>query len=194
MATAGSATVAPWHREQKYVLLNWLQGDLAEGDPAGLRGARAKRVKDTGDYNLRLALPQAYTPTLRPDDHRCFAIEWPLDEIAYVTEVDVIPDQQDEVHHVIVSIAAPEDAATYYAADGEDGRPGWHCLGMGGVDGAPLPRQIGGWVPGAGREPPPEGTGIVVTPGSVMVVQMHYNTLVAEPKPDQSTILVETAR
>ena len=179
--------------QEEYVLLNWLQSDLAPGNVQDYVAPPKKEAKSTDDYNLRLALPQPYTPTLRPDDHRCFAIEWPLDETAYVTAVDVIPDQADEVHHVIVSIAEPEDAATYYASDGEDGRPGWHCLGMGGVDGAPLPRQIGGWVPGAGREPPPEGTGIVVLPGSVMVVQMHYNTLVAEPKPDQSIILVETA-
>jgi mono/diheme cytochrome c family protein len=203
-----NGTMPPWHPtegytsfadsraltpQQKYILLNWLQGDMALGSPGDYLAPPQKSVKGAEDYNLQLALPQAYTPTLRPDDHRCFAIEWPLGEFAYVTNVDVIPDQVDEVHHVIVSIAEPEDAATYYAANGEDGRPGWHCLGMGGVDGAPLPRQIGGWVPGAGRELSPEGTGIGVKPGSVMIVQMHYNTLVAEPKPDQSTILVETA-
>jgi len=187
---ASSRALTP---EQEYILLNWLQGDMPEGDPATYEAPATKTDKGAGDYNLRLALPQAYTPTLRPDDHRCFAIEWPLNEFAYVTNVDVIPDQVDEVHHVIVSIAEPEDAETYYAAGGEDGRPGWLCLGMGGIDGAPFPRQIGGWVPGAGREPPPEGTGIGVKPGSVMIVQMHYNTLVAEPKPDQSLILVETA-
>tara|TARA_R110001592_G_scaffold295594_2_gene565748 strand:- start:104652 stop:107168 length:2517 start_codon:yes stop_codon:yes gene_type:complete len=204
----GNGSMPPWHPtegytnfvasraltpEQEYVLLNWLQGDMPEGDPANYEAPPAKNDKGANEYNLRLPLPQAYTPTLRPDDHRCFPIEWPLDEFAYVTNVDVIPDQVDEVHHVIVSIAEPEDAASYYAADGEDGRPGWHCLGMGGISGSPLPRQIGGWVPGAGREPPPEGTGIGVKPGSVMVVQMHYNTLVAEPKPDKSMILVETA-
>jgi hypothetical protein len=179
--------------EQEFILLNWLQGEMPLGDPATYEAPPTKTSKSSDDYNLRLALPQAYTPTLRPDDHRCFAIEWPLDEFSYVTGVDVQPDQVEEVHHVIVSIAEPEDAETYYAENGEDGRPGWYCLGMGGVSGAPLPRQIGGWVPGAGREPPPEGTGIGVKPGSVMIVQMHYNTLVADPRPDQSLILVETA-
>jgi mono/diheme cytochrome c family protein len=178
--------------EEKYILLSWLQGDLAEGNPAEYVAGEVQAETDPPDFNLELPLPQAYTPTLRPDDHRCFAIEWPLDEFAYVTDVDVVPDQVKEVHHVIVSIAEPEDASIYYAADGEGGRPGWYCLGAGGVDGAPLPRQIGGWVPGGGREIAPKGTGVGVRPGSVLVVQMHYNTLVAEPTPDQSTILVAT--
>jgi hypothetical protein len=179
--------------QDEYVLLNWLASDLAEGDPADYVPPVIEDEENPPDFNLKLKLPQPYTPTLRPDDHRCFAIEWPLDEFTYVTDVDVIPDQVEEVHHVIVSIAEPEDASLYYAADGEDGRPGWYCLGAGGVSGAPLPRQIGGWVPGAGREPAPAGTGIGVKPGSVMIVQMHYNTLVAEPKPDQSTVLIATA-
>jgi mono/diheme cytochrome c family protein len=187
---AGSRALTP---QQKYALLNWLQGDLAEGDSRDYQAPPSKTVKGTDDYNLKLALPQAYTPFLRPDDHRCFAVEWPLEEFAYVTGVDVIPDQVDEVHHVIVSIVEPEDAPAYYAADGQDGRPGWFCPGLGNVAGAGLPQQIGGWVPGAGREPPPAGTGRGVRPGSVMIVNMHYNTLVAEPKPDQTTVLVETA-
>ena len=203
-----NGTMPPWHPtqghtsfadsraltpRQKYVLLNWLQGDMAEGDPGDYLAPPEDDAKDSGDYNLQLVLPQPYTPTLRPDDHRCFAIEWPLDEFAYITSLDVVPDQVEEVHHVIVSVVEPEDAPLVYAAGGRDGSPGWYCLGMGGVAGVPLPRQIGAWVPGVGREPLPAGTGIGVEPGSVVIVQMHYNTLVAEPKPDQSTILVETA-
>jgi len=180
-------------QQQEYILLDWLSGDMPEGNPADYVASEVIQEIDPPDFNLKLKLPQAYTPTVRPDDHRCFAIEWPLDEFTYVTNVDVIPDQLTEVHHVIVSIAEPQDAETYYAAGGQDGRPGWYCLGAGGVPGAPLPRQIGGWVPGAGREPTPEGTGTGVKPGSVMVVQMHYNTLVAEPTPDQSVIQVATS-
>ncbi len=178
-------------RQEKYILLEWIKAGMPEGDPSEYQPQLAAAA-ETVSYDLELPMPQPYTPTLRPDDHRCFAIEWPLDEFTYVTDVNVVPGEKEVVHHVIVSIAEPEDAHLYYAAGGEDGRPGWYCLGAGGVSGAPLPRQIGGWVPGVGREPVPEGTGIGVEPGSVMVVQMHYNTLTAEPIPDQSTVQVAT--
>jgi hypothetical protein len=178
-------------RQEKYILLEWIKAGMPEGDPADYQPTQAAAA-EVASYNLELPMAQAYTPTLRPDDHRCFAIEWPLDEFTYVTDVNVLPGEKEVVHHVIVSIAEPEDAALYYAAGGEDGRPGWYCLGAGGVRGAPLPRQIGGWVPGVGREPVPEGTGIGVKPGSVMVVQMHYNTLTSEPVPDLSTVQVAT--
>lgn len=179
-------------REQNYIISDWLAGDMEVGNPSDYVAPALVSKGEALTFNISEKLPQPYTPTLRPDDHRCFAIPWPEEEFTYVIGVDVTPDQIDEVHHVIVSIAEPEDAATYYAAGGEDGRPGWHCLGMGGVDGAPFPRQIGGWVPGAGRDPSPTGLGTGVEPGSVMIVQMHYNTLVAEPKPDQSVIRVAT--
>ncbi|WP_170287320.1 hypothetical protein [Halioglobus maricola] len=177
---------------EKYALTRWLKSDMPEGDPADYVAPELP-VQESVNFNIELQLPQAYTPTLLPDDHRCFAIPWPEDEFTYVTAVDVRPDVVAQVHHVIVSIAEPEDADLYYAAGGEDGHPGWYCLGAGGVSGAPLPRQIGGWVPGAGREPQPRNTGIGVKPGSVMVVQMHYNTLATEPAPDQSDILVATS-
>jgi len=178
---------------EKYVLLNWLEGDLEEGNPANYQAPPEEPASPSPNYNLEMQLPEAYTPTLRPDDHRCFAIDWPLDTFSYVTDVSVRPDVEEEVHHVIVSVADPEDAHLYVGVSGEDGRPGWYCPGMGGVSGAPFPRQIGGWVPGVGREPAPADTGIGVEPGSIMIVQMHYNTVVADPAPDQSTILVATA-
>ncbi|MEZ5504221.1 MAG: hypothetical protein R3E50_16765, partial [Halioglobus sp.] len=132
------------------------------------------------------------TPTLRPDDHRCFAMEWPLDEFAYVTATNVIPDKVEEVHHVIINVIEPQDVGPYLLAGGQDGRPGWPCLLSGGLPDSPLPRQLGGWVPGVSYGGLPAGTGMGVAPGSLLVVQMHYNTLVAEPTPDQSIIQIAT--
>ncbi len=177
--------------EDDHKLRSWLAGDLKEGDPADYVAPQVEPPPEI-DFNIRLPLPVAYTPVLRPDDHRCFVMDWPLDEFSYVTSVDVIPDQVAEVHHVIVNIIEPQDTHHYRNAGGEDGRPGYYCLGSGGLPGAPLPRQIGGWVPGALPGSVPEGTGMGIHPDSLLVVQMHYNTLVAEPTPDQSTILIAT--
>jgi hypothetical protein len=76
--------------------------------------------------------------------------------------------------------------------NGQDGSPGWPCLLSGGLPGSPLPRQLGGWVPGIAQGAMPEGTGLGVEPGSLLVVQFHYNTQVAEPTPDQSTVQIAT--
>ena len=178
--------------DDEYKLLTWLSGELEEGNPADYVPRDDASTDERPDYNIKVALPEPYTPTLRPDDHRCFAIDWPLDEVAYVRSVGVIPDQVEEVHHVIVNIVNPEDVHHYVGASGEDGSPGWPCLGSGGIAGAPIPRQIGGWVPGTPSGSAPEGTGLGIEPGSMLVVQMHYNTLVAEPTPDQSEILIHT--
>lgn len=177
--------------EDDYILRSWLKGDLKEGSVSDYEKPAVEPFEAV-DYNIELPLPVPYTPNKRPDDHRCFVIDWPLEEFAYVTSVGVVPDQVAEVHHVIVNIIEPKDAHFYKDAGGEDGQPGWYCLGSGGIEGAPLPRQIGGWVPGALPGSVPEGTGMGVHPGSLLVVQMHYNTLVAEPTPDQSTILIAT--
>lgn len=52
--------------------------------------------------------------------------------------------------------------------------------------------QIGNWVPGTPPLPYPEGTGIRVEPGSMIVAQMHYNTLSADPVSDQSSFQIAT--
>ena len=53
-------------------------------------------------------------------------------------------------------------------------------------------QSIGSWVPGAPAMPFPAGTGIKVEPGSMLIAQMHYNTLSSAPTADQSTIEIAT--
>ena len=95
------------------------------------------------------------------------------------------------VHHVLAYIAGPADAETFRAMDRNSDGPGYPCFGGPNSPDAQdqvLARQFGGWVPGVAAAPFPKDTGIPVEPGSIVIVQMHYNTLSTGPKPDQSSV------
>lgn len=64
---------------------------------------------------------------------------------------------------------------------------GMQTMGLGGTG------WVGSWVPGTPERPFPEGTGIRIEPGSLLIVQMHYNTLSADPVADQSTVEIAVA-
>ena len=47
---------------------------------------------------------------------------------------------------------------------------------------------LGSWAPGGRAADLPVGTGIAVPPGAVIAMQVHYNTLTAEPEWDRTSI------
>ena len=185
---------------EKDVLLAWLDGGLPEGDPAS-EPTRDAEVEPF-PVDMSLQLPEAYTPTTEPDDHRCQLIPWPATETRFVTGTRVTPDQRSIVHHVIIFLVGPDEVAEYQAYDDAEEGPGYTCYSgptpanpasSDGIGGIPrIPEQIGFWVPGMQSTPFPEGTGIRVEPGSLLVAQMHYNTSSAAPVADQSVIEIAT--
>ena len=99
-------------------------------------------------------------------------------------------------------MVGPEQVAQYQAYDDAEEGPGYTCfagptpaspLSSGGLGSGPrVPDQLGFWVPGARSNPFPEGTGIRVEPGSMLVAQIHYNTSSSAPVADQSVIEIAT--
>ena len=185
--------------EEKDILLAWLDGGAPEGEPGNEPMSSSPLEEAPFEADVSLELPEPYTPTVEPDDHRCQLLPWPEQETRYVTGIRVTPDQRAIVHHVIVFVISADQVTEYQAyADAEEG-PGYTCFGgptpvtEGGTMGVPnIPRQIGFWVPGVRATPFPAGTGIRVEPGSMLVVQMHYNTSTAAPVADQSVIEIAT--
>ena len=181
--------------EQKNTVLSWLQ----TGAPRGSEEAtiQATRPPPPIDFNLVLKIPEPYTPQTRPDDYRCFVIEWPQDltETRYITAFALDPDKIKQVHHVLAYVT--DQSESIRALDDASEGVGYECFG------GPIPehvpegvppidrfqvRQIASWVPGVGNDELPAGTGIPVEPGSTVVVQIHYNTIVEQPQPDQSAL------
>jgi copper type II ascorbate-dependent monooxygenase-like protein len=107
-----------------------------------------------------------------------------------VTGFDVVPGERREVHHMIVFVAQPRDAATVDAWDAGDPGAGYGCYGgpsgTGSTDIAA--RFLAGWAPGSEGADLPEGTGQLVDAGSRLIVQIHYNLESTTPRPDHSIV------
>jgi hypothetical protein len=131
-------------------------------------------------------------PVLK-DDYRCqvHEVDDPEGDGTWLRGVEFRPDQTTVVHHSIMSVAPESAMEEINRRSGEDGRPGWTCfttanLSSGGV------YSIGGWAPG---QPPtiyPDGYGMFVPPGHVIVNQIHYHFDHDAPA-DASMVVLEEA-
>ncbi|HWB75700.1 MAG TPA: hypothetical protein VG755_12115, partial [Nannocystaceae bacterium] len=144
--------------------------------------------------DVEIAAPTAYTP-VGPDDYRCFLLDWPLDEVAFVTGFHAKPENLGIVHHIIAYRIAPTSVASYEDLDAADPEPGYTCFGGpgGSVTDFSAGQWLGAWAPGGGASPYPEGTGLRMEPGSKVVLQIHYNTASGASGSDRSAIELMTA-
>jgi len=163
------------------------------------------------DLSLEVMPGQSYLPNQdRSDDYRCFVVDWPLDRKGYVTGFRTRPGNDLVSHHTVVYAASSHVRERFHElTEGEEGL-GYQCFG------GALPDRLGQteerdayearypdgvrelsfnsfwvahWAPGMFGQSFPEGTGIPLTPGSALIVQMHYYTKEAPGESDEGTIL-----
>jgi mono/diheme cytochrome c family protein len=147
--------------------------------------------------DVQLPMSEAYTPSARGgrDDYRCFVLPWSRGASTFMTGFNVRPGFAKEVHHMIVFLARPADAATVEAWERADSTPGYSCYGGPSLTGG---RQIpanflAGWVPGSGGSALAEGSGVEIVPGARLILQVHYNLDNVRPAPDRSTFELQLA-
>ena len=181
-------------REEKAVLLDWLAGGVPRGNEEHAVNSPAASLEEV-DWELSLRMPYAYTPTVYPDEYRCFVLDWPKEERRYITASSFLPQVPAEIHHVFVTIIPPGDVEAYKAAEQLDDKPGYTCFGDTRIPGelpTSPPADVLGWGPGINSKRLPPGTGILIEPGSALALQIHFNTLTTEPKPEQSELVFVT--
>jgi hypothetical protein len=166
----------------------WIDAGAPEGDPNTYQAVTSSAPKlSRVDRSLKIA--NAYTPTLKPDEYRCFLMDWPETETKYVTGFRANPGNANIVHHVIAFLAQPADVAAYEQLDAQDSTPGWVCFGgPGGPNGGAGARWLGAWAPGSLGTDYPTNTGLKVLPGSKVVMQVHYNLSKVDGVPDQTGV------
>lgn len=181
------------------VLTAWADSGAAQGDPASEGEPVPLEHGGIGRVDLELSLPEPYLPDGQyEDDYRCFPIDWPLDEPAFVTGYTGLPDNLSVTHHMVGFLVPEAYAEQVRGFDAHSEGPGYPCFGsIAPVDQASDPVQqtiLGQWAPGNAGVAMAGGAGIAVQPGSVFVLQMHYTTLVDGLAPDQSSYGIRIAR
>jgi Copper type II ascorbate-dependent monooxygenase, N-terminal domain/Copper type II ascorbate-dependent monooxygenase, C-terminal domain len=138
---------------------------------------------------ITLNMKHAYTPHAPPgatDDYHCTLINPHVTSNSFIVASEFFPGQgpsAQEVHHAILFLV-PNYLAAQAEAANKDGN-GWTCFGE-----TPLPDTniaevsntpwLSAWAPGHGKDNYPSGTGVPISAGSLVVMQVHYNLLVGD--------------
>lgn len=154
-------------------IVEWVLDGAPEGDPQSTPDDPPATVGGLSRVDVEVQMAEPYTPDPpagSTDDLRCFAMDWPLAETAYVTGLEPIPGTRSVVHHLVVAALTPE-------AEDElppDAERGFDCRGGGfGEIGFQNLTVLGGSLVGGDY---PDGLGRKVEPGSKILVNMHYTT------------------
>jgi hypothetical protein len=151
----------------------------------------------TGERFVTLRMPQPYEPVAPhggTDEYRCFLVDPKLTADAYLTGSQFLPQNAAIVHHAIFFRVEPGQAAKARAVDAADPGEGWTCFGDAGIGGDA--GWVAHWAPGANETLLTPGVGYPMPPGSLLVMQVHYNLLASGGKPagtDQSSIRLRLA-
>ena len=190
----------------------WREAGFPEGEPRPdpERTASAHHAFRP-DASVELMGDASYLPNQEmSDDYRCFLGEWEGDEPVYMTGFRAVPGNLNVAHHVVVYAVRPELVERFRELDAAEEGLGYQCFG------GALPDRLGNreereayearypdgvrelsrgnfwlahWAPGMDGHVFPEGTGILLEPGTGLVVQMHYYAKEAPGERDAGTRL-----
>ena len=157
---------------------------------AGGPSAPPQPLRD-GERFVDLKMAEAYTPAPPEgggtDEYRCQVIDPGLTKAAFLTGTQVTPENVAIAHHAIVYAVPSDGAAAVREQDAKTPGLGWQCFGGTGVDGAEVEDGDAAWVdtwaPGATETLFTQDVGFKLQPGSLVILQMHYNLLATDGKP-----------
>lgn len=162
------------------LLKDWADAGAPEGDVALHHELLLSPDSGLGEPDLLLTpsapyqLPAASEST--EEHYRCFPIDPQLTEDTFLIATNIMPGNSAVVHHVVL-YQDPEGESL--AQDAADPEPGFSCVGGPGN----YASNLGNWVPGDGPDIMPGGSGLRLTKGAYIILQVHYHADV-EPTSD----------
>lgn len=165
------------------LLRDWVDAGAPVGDPATAVPAPPRVIDHLEKPDLTLALQQPFEIGGTDDVYQCFRIPMGLTDDAWITGLEVLPDNDLVVHHVLVW-SDPDDRSAEKA--GPDGS--YRCSGEPDIWPTEL---VAAWTPGGSPMRTPDGTGTPVHPGGSLVVNVHYHPTGTTTETDQTQVALQ---
>jgi hypothetical protein len=146
-----------------------------------------------GEHFVDLSMARPYTPQAPnggTDEYRCLVLDPHLSKAQFLTGTQFTPGNVPIVHHAIVFAIPPQEAAAR-AKDAATGGTGWTCFGNDVLEPGAEQSWVDTWTPNATEALLQQDVGFPLRPGSLLVLQIHYNLLAAGGRPggsDQSGV------
>ncbi len=156
---------------------------------AGVKAATAATARPPVAHSVETisVMSKAYKPKAAPgttDDYHCVVMNPHIKRNSFVISSQFFPGNAED-HHAVLYLVPPSLAATAERAN-RSGK-GWTCFSVSLLSG--FTPMLGEWAPGHGADVLPKGTGIRLPAGSLVVMQVHYNTLVGDRSVKNSLVL-----
>jgi hypothetical protein len=160
--------------DEKQILRDWAAAGAPLGDPE-----TAAELPDTPSLELprvdiTLTPDMGWTTSGEFDQFRCFSFDPGHVGDMWIEGMQVVPGQDEVVHHVVMFIDEDAESADWGATEGS-----YDCFGGPGLTGRTGLDQIGGvlgaWAPGGVPLVTPDDTALKVPAGSRIIVQVHYH-------------------
>jgi hypothetical protein len=164
----------------KQLIADWVAAGTPEGPADEAAPLPAPPELDLQNPTATFQNPSSFTVGGTEDSFICYSIDPQLQNDVWITGLQMIPDNEQVVHHVLIYADPDANSAAVAGPDGS-----YPCFGTAGVDNASL---IGTWVPGAVPTEMPEGVGVPMPAGSRVILAYHYHPTGGGDEVDQSSV------
>lgn len=144
------------------------------GTPAPTAPLRA------GEHFVNLSMARPYTPQAPnggTDEYRCLVLDPHLTKAQFLTGTQFQPGNVPIVHHAIVFAIPPGEAQAARDKDAASGGNGWTCFSNNVLEHDSDQTWVDTWTPNATEALLQQDVGFPLQPGSLLVLQIHYNLL-----------------
>jgi hypothetical protein len=157
--------------EEVTTISNWVQSGMEAGEEVEVPVPDFTEEPFESTHSVTFEPYEANFATAS-DDYRCFIVDPQVASESYLTGFEVLPSNREIAHHMILYAPIGSAAlAQAYAFDEADPGPGYSCYGSPGIEN----RMIAPWAPGSDQWYYPQGTGVLMEEGQILILQMHYS-------------------